>query len=149
MKKINLLIMTVVCIFTMACCGQKSAVSSTEKIDFGRDDVWQLTSIRERAVTYAEGQDPITIQFNPEAKTLNGHSGCNSYFGDFEYTNNGDNGTIAFDHVGSTRMACPEPMMQLEDQYLPLLGKVDSFKLTAYKLTLMQGDKVLLEYDKQ
>ena len=146
MKKINLFIMTLVCIFSVACSGSKSSTSEDQNLEFNRDEVWQLASMRGNPVKYAEDQDPVTIQLNPEALTVNGNSGCNTYFGDFKYSNKG---TFTFGDLGCTRMACPEPMMRLEDQYLPILAKVDSYKLTAYKLTFLQGEKVLLEFDKQ
>ena len=152
MKKLNLFILTLVCIFATACSSQKSSSTASEnqKIEFVRDEVWQLTAIQGNEVKYVEGQDPVTIQINTEAQTINGNSGCNTYFGDFTYTSDKNNaGTIKFDHVGATRMACPEPMMRLEDKYLPLLNRVDGFQLTASKLTLMQGEKALLEYAKQ
>ena len=138
--------MTLVCIFSVACSGSKSSTTKDSNLDFNRDDVWQLTTMRGLEVQYAEGQDPVTIQLNPEALTVNGNSGCNTYFGDFKYDKKG---TFDFGDLGCTRMACPEQMMRLEDQYLPILDKVDAYTLTEYKLTFLQGEKVLLEFDKQ
>ena len=152
MRKINLFILTLVCIFATACCTSKNASSTSdaEKIEFVRDEVWQLTAMQGSEVKYSEEQDPVTIQINTEAQTLNGNAGCNNYFGDFTMTTEKNNaGTIKFDHVGATRMACPEQMMRLEDKFLPLLNRVDRYQLTDSKLTLLQGEKALLEFEKQ
>lgn len=104
---------------------------------------WQLVNMRGKDITYAEDQSPVTIQFNPEANNVSGCSGCNRYFGDFKFSNQGD---ITIGDLNGTKMACPEPFMTLERQYMQTLHNVDHYAIEENQLTLMQGDKVVLIY---
>jgi len=58
------------------------------------------------------------------------------------------NGKLALSEVSSTKMACPEPFMKVERLYLPVLNKVNGYKLGEYTLELLQGNAVVLTYEK-
>jgi len=45
-------------------------------------------------------------------------------------------------------MACPQQDMNLEDRYLQLLDKVNSFTVQNDTLMLLKDDKVLLIFEK-
>jgi heat shock protein HslJ len=66
---------------------------------------WQLISIDESVV---ESDAGVSIRFEVDGK-ISGHGGCNSFFS--SYTMN--ESVIDIGPVGATRMACPEPQMQL------------------------------------
>lgn len=144
MKKIALLMAAL----TFLACGCKSHKSAVVNVapQFQPDEVWVLTAIRDKAVTYAEGQRICTIVINPEAGTFNGCSGCNRYFGNFKDLGKGK---IELSDYNGTKMACPENFMALERSYMQQLHKVDGYELGAYTLELKQGDKVVLTFAKQ
>lgn len=69
---------------------------------------------------------------------LSGSAGCNRYFTDTKGSGPYD---IVIGPVGSTRMMCPEPMMQVEDRYLAALQKVRQFGFLFGQLVLgYEGD---------
>lgn len=107
---------------------------------------WQLDALRGKSVQYEQGQQPITLNINPEASTANGRSGCNRYFCNYK-SNEASNG-ISFSEMNSTKMACPEPWMKLERQYLQTLSRVDHYRLGEYQLELLQGETVLLSFER-
>ncbi len=57
---------------------------------------------------------------------VSGRSACNSYFGGYTAD---DDGSLSFDALGGTEMACEEPLMTLEAAYLSALGAVTSFSV--------------------
>jgi heat shock protein HslJ len=64
----------------------------------------------------------VTIAF--EDGQVHGTAACNSYFGAYEA---GDDGSISFDALGQTEMACEEPLMALEASYLDALARATTF----------------------
>jgi heat shock protein HslJ len=75
---------------------------------------------------------------------VGGRSACNSYFGGYVAD---DRGSLSFDALGGTEMACEEPLMILETAYLSALGAVTSFSVTptssAVTLELVGPDTTL------
>ncbi|MCB8926789.1 MAG: META domain-containing protein [Ardenticatenaceae bacterium] len=80
----------------------------------------------------------ITLNFTDEG--VNGTAGCNSYFGDMTQAGS----ALSFGALGSTRMACPEPIMQQENDYLAALGTVSTFSLADGQLTLQYEEGTLV-----
>ncbi len=66
-----------------------------------------------------------TLAF-PEAGKITGKGSCNSFFGSVEISGT----TIKFGPLGSTRMACPEPVMDQESKYLAALQDAERFDRT-------------------
>ena len=69
---------------------------------------------------------------------LSGAASCNRFMGD--YTLDRGKGTIRTGQMASTMMACPEPLMQQEDRYLQLLGRVSRYRVEGEVLTLSADD---------
>ena len=74
---------------------------------------------------------------------LSGTGGCNQYSAD--YTTTASNG-ITITQPISTMMACAEPVMQQETQYLSLLPTAAKFEISGDQLTLFNsgGTKILI-----
>ena len=78
----------------------------------------------------------ITLTYTEGA--FAGRSGCNSYTGPVE---TGETpGSIVIGPIISTRMACPEPRMQVESRYLKNLQAATKFGIAAGDLTLTYQD---------
>ncbi len=75
------------------------------------------------------------IQFRGEGQ-LTGSSGCNRLTG--RYQIDGDRLTIG--PLASTRMACPEPLMEAEQRVHAALGQIASFKRDRVDLSLFDAD---------
>ena len=63
-----------------------------------------------------------------------GQSACNRYFGSF--TTGDTPGEITLGQIGSTRMACPPPVMELEDRYLKSLASITGYGFLNGKLAM-------------
>lgn len=64
---------------------------------------------------------------------VNGIAGCNNYFGG--YTTQGRNG-IEISELGSTRMMCPEEIMEQEQEFLAALQSATTYRVEGGVLTL-------------
>jgi heat shock protein HslJ len=95
---------------------------------------WHLTHFnREQPV----GENiEVTLSFNEGH--ISGKSACNRYSA--EISENDEPGSIVMGHSMGTRMACPEPLMKIEHQYLATLSQVTSFSFNSGSLTL-SGNK--------
>jgi heat shock protein HslJ len=106
--------------------------------------VWDLLS-------YNNGQGGIQTVITGSATTadftanwkLSGSGGCNQYSA--EYTTTASNG-ITITQPITTLMACAEPVMQQETQYLSLLQKATKYEVSGDQLTLydINGIKLLI-----
>jgi len=88
------------------------------------------------------GDVVVTAVF--DAGTLNGESGCNTYTTSYEASE----GTMTVaPEIAVTAMACPEPQMAVEDEYLERLPRAASYTIDGSTLTLADADgETLLVY---
>ena len=77
---------------------------------------------------------PIFIDFTSDGK-ISGSGGCNRYFGGWGILE-GTKDTIRIWRTGSTKMACPEPVMTQEYVYLEELSRVSSYSMEGRDLRL-------------
>jgi heat shock protein HslJ/uncharacterized membrane protein len=96
-----------------------------------------------------EGAQPpegvtVTVMFGRDGQ-VSGRSGCNRYSGGYTLTGEG----LTIGPLATTRMACPPPGMETEQQVLGLLGKVT--RVTPGEngqMVLMAGDEPALVLDR-
>ena len=93
--------------------------------------VWQLTRL--------DGNPPVpgttvTVEFDPDG-TLGGSAGCNSYSGTYKI--NGQK--ISIGPLMSTQMACLQPVMDQELEYLAVLQVADTFEIKGNVLSLLNS----------
>lgn len=74
---------------------------------------------------------PSTLTIDADG-AISGNTGCNSYFGQAEVTDQ----TITITGLGTTRMACPDPQMQQERAFLEALGKAQGWQIEDQALSL-------------
>jgi len=111
------------------------------------DTIWVLESYGEKENLQTVLEDTeITIEFKSEEGKFAGSAGCNSYFGGYEI--NKSELSIR-PPIGSTVMACPEPIMEQEKEYLELLKTSETFQIQNGKVTIScSGNKVLVFIEK-
>lgn len=129
---------------TVGCKSHKDSVVNARP-EFNAEEVWQLSAIRGKEVVFLEGQKKVNIQINVEAGTFSGNSGCNRYFGTFKDLGNGK---MALADFNGTKMACPEAFHKMESSYMQLLRRCDGYRLSEYSLELLQGENILLTFEK-
>lgn len=71
-------------------------------------------------------------------------AGCNTVSGAWTI----ESGKLSIKPGPSTLMACPEPLMKLEQQFNSALASADNYQLDAGKLLLRQGDTLLATFTK-
>lgn len=98
--------------------------------------LWQLVEFagadgtQESALPNSEG---FILLENGE---LGGSAGCNSFFGTYEV----ENGTLTFGPVGSTLMACEEPLMSQERAVIDALTATTGYVIANGALTLQDAE---------
>ena len=120
-----------------ACCPSERAVVSWDLVDDGLKTAtehvigtlslsdlegpeWTLIELG-RGRTIPDG---VTTTLVFQADKVAGSGGCNRYFGSVSSTTPG---TLEFSAMGTTQMACPDPAMGVERQYLRSLAKASHY----------------------
>ena len=86
----------------------------------------------------------VTIMFDREGR-VSGRSGCNRFSGGYTLTGEG----LSFGNMAVTRMACPPPMMETEQQFLDLLKTITrATPGDNAQLRLMSGDDQAMVLDR-
>jgi heat shock protein HslJ len=120
----------------LAACGQQPSISI-------EDITWKLESYggKENLKTLVEDTE-ITLEFKSAEGKFNGSGGCNNYFGGYEINKNV---LTIKPPIGSTMMACPEPIMDQEQEYLKSLETVKNFNIKNGKLIISySGNEVFV-----
>lgn len=108
--------------------------------DLLTEDLWRITALGE-----SELVDPERLSLNFLAPDrVAGSSGCNRVIGSFNLTGEG----LQFGTMGSTMMACDDPLMEQERRMLDALEQVMRFDISEDGTLLLIGgpdDSVLLE----
>jgi heat shock protein HslJ len=70
------------------------------------------------------------------AQRISGRAACNQYFGTAE---RGEGGRLLLKPAGTTRMACPDAVMEQERRFLEALGAVTSYRSDGGALSLLDA----------
>lgn len=97
---------------------------------------WTVEFIDERPVI---DRSPAFIQFAEENK-VSGNSSCNRFTGSYVFSET----QLSFGQAASTRMACPQALMEQEQRFLDGLSRVAQAKLENGMLELTDADGVLV-----
>ena len=117
-----------------------AACSSTHKPvvvtpDMLQGQIWVMSSLNGDAPV---GGKRVTMEFTQGSSSqgkVNGKGPCNSYFGGYQV----EGGAMSFGRIGSTMMACREPVMQQEMVLHTTLQKMDQMLLDGRKLMLKES----------
>jgi len=84
----------------------------------------------------------INLQLSSDNK-VSGNAGCNSYFGTAVL----DNETVKFGTMGSTKMACAESVMKIENNFLKKISnQTFDYAVGEYSLELKQNNQVIFRF---
>jgi putative lipoprotein len=89
---------------------------------------WRPTQL---AASALPSQSKLFVQFKGDGK-LAGHGGCNRFFGQYKISGN----EISISPIGSTRMACPEPVLDLEMAFFAALESAKTYRRDKINLVL-------------
>lgn len=110
---------------------------------------WLLETLAGESAPPGAGEQPVDLQFDGGEMRAAGFSGCNRYTGSYvregvsEYGN-----ALAFGPTAGTMMACVDGL-ELERQYLQILGTVTAFRLDGNRLSLLAGPDVVATFTAQ
>jgi heat shock protein HslJ len=107
----------------------KSEVLGTLTVGTLSANEWQLVSINGQALP--AGAKPPVVHF--ERDSIRGFAGCNRFSSSVKET---APGVIEIGPAAATRMACPGPEMDVEQQFLAALGKATGYTFLAGRLAL-------------
>ena len=97
---------------------------------------WRLVSIGGNDIAAESGMF-VSIDVDGSVK---GHGGCNGFFGSLEKTESG----LQFGPLGATRMACPEPIMSREMEFLEALQDTRQFLSASDGMRLLDAQEEVL-----
>jgi len=129
----------VVLALLLSACGDDAAGSGTPGGAVTGDWVLAAGTVGREPLEPVPGRT-ITLTINDGQAT--GTSACNSYFGTVAI----DGGSVRFDGLGGTEMACEPDVMALEQAYLAALGNVREAAVEGDQLVLTGAD-VELRFD--
>jgi len=121
--------------------GQKGEQETKETLTL-EDTTWVLESYGDpnNLNTILEDID-ITVEFKSAEGKIGGSAGCNSYFAGYEINKNE---LTIIPPIGSTMMACPEPVMEQERKYLEAIEAAESYEIEGGKLRIQCGEQLLI-----
>ena len=149
--KTTLLLLTAL-LLTSCGSSRKTSVNEESALQFDKEQVWQLVSIRGKEVKSSDGV--VTLMFYPEGNAIRGLIACNRYFADYTMRFNkvspeGSHYELKITDLSGGDVQCPEGDMAVQDRYLALLEKSHACLLTPYTLTLFRNGKEVLKYELQ
>lgn len=86
--------------------------------------------------------DGIVVDLTIEGDTVSGTAGCNSYNGPASVGD--DNSMTLGPEFAVTFMACDQPVMDQEQEYLGTLARVASYQVAAEELLLKDANDVVV-----
>jgi len=122
-----------VTVFVMDANGLSSYATTRINIDARLDtSVWTLSMINTAPLLPGTA---ITMQF--KQGKLTGFAGCNSYSGNYTATANGDGTyTITIGQLQTSKLICPQDIMQQEQKYLEILQQASQARIQENQIIL-------------
>ena len=107
---------------------------------------WALQEMNGQALNAADFSRGLPeLELQPETNKASGNGGCNRISGEVKIQDQ----QLTFSKMISTRMACPEPAMTFESNYLQLISdKTFTYQIQNDQLILKDQDKAVLVYKK-
>ena len=141
-RSLGILMLLPLVLVACADSGSSAGGGSTDPADL-EGIVWALDQSSMSALTQevAPGAS-VTLEFSQGQ--AHGTSACNSYSGGYQAS---DDGTLSFDQLAGTMMACDAPLMTLESEYLQALGRVTEFSIDG--TLVLTGDDAPLTFAAQ
>ncbi|MCW5922312.1 MAG: META domain-containing protein [Saprospiraceae bacterium] len=112
-----------------------SLQSCKSKFPFSKE--WELTELNGQQVPAGTR---ITIVFDQNNTRYRGSASCNNYNGQFTLKGK----SLSLGNGAATKKMCPN--MEWEDKYLPVLSKIDGWKVADNQLHLTSGGSVVASY---
>ena len=123
---IKFITIVVIALSLIACDETKKVVDVAGNVQLS--GLYRISSVSNKAVS----ENAPTLNFIELEKSVRGNTGCNDFFGNYTI----DHSTLSFNDIGSTEMACEQPIMDIENAFLQALRKTGSYDIENSVLTL-------------
>jgi heat shock protein HslJ len=127
----NLFAFLIIMVF-VSCDSAKESTSVGDSI-VGKH--WTLVELNGEAVQQGKLNREAHMILDQAEKRVTGSGGCNSFFG--SYGLSGSN-VISFSNMGATKMACPDNVMQVEQQLFQAFGNTNEITVRNDTLSLLK-----------
>lgn len=105
---------------------------------------WRLTELPVEEGFAVDPRLRAHLVFDSDAGRVSGSSGCNRLIGTFVVDGSG----LTFGPLAGTRMACPEPAMELEQRFHAALTAVTSYSIEGEVLTLLASGSPVARFER-
>jgi putative lipoprotein len=106
---------------------------------------WKLIELGGAPFVVTLGTGSADLQLNPEGKKVAGSGGCNRFMGTYE----AGKGSLHFSAIALTEMACPEPAMKQEHDFVEALQATTRYRIVGETLEMRNGKRVLVRLQSQ
>lgn len=122
----------------LAACQHKGAERPSSEIL--TEHKWVVEQIAGQPIN---ANSRVTLLFSGDGR-IAGRASCNRLSG--HYSVESDSDTLQFSDLATTKMACPEPLMEQERRFVEALGSVQSYALSQHgALMLYRDQEVVVE----
>lgn len=122
-----------------ASCGAASPATATL-----HNTYWKLVELGGQPVAMLPEQErEVRITLGLDGTRLVGFSGCNQLMGAYVQ----DGAALQFTQLAGTRMACPQPVVELESKVLAMLAATTGQRIEGEQLSLLSGAQVLARFE--
>lgn len=130
----NIILSIILCVMCISCCSNKYAAANL-------NGEWKIDQVLGTQVNASEEEMPF-IGFQKEEARFYGSTGCNSFFGEFNTTENKNDITIS--NLGSTKKLCVD--MTVEDAIFSAFSQVASVEYDNNNMKLKDNNgNILME----
>lgn len=122
----NFITIVVAALLISACDGTKKTIDGAGNVHLS--GAYRISGISNKAVS----ENAPTLNFIELEKSIRGNTGCNDFFGNYTI----DHSALSFNDIGSTEMACEQPIMDVENAFLQALRNTGTYDIENSVLTL-------------
>jgi heat shock protein HslJ len=125
-----------------ACASTQSTAASDAALAASR---WELTNWTGHAVPHGDNGEPVILNFSQEngKGRVSGRAGCNQFSAPYSVRGPGQ---LTIVEAVTTRMACPEPAMQFEADFLDKLQAVNQYAITGQQMEMKTLDGQVMRF---
>ncbi|MED5387982.1 MAG: META domain-containing protein [Pseudomonadota bacterium] len=140
MHTLKLSLLAGAALLSTACSSQPAGTGTMISVDQLEGSTWQVSRINGQDV----GDATVTLNFH-EPGRLAGKAACNNYMASYTL----DEDSLKVTTGGVTMMACPQPLMALERQFLDALETVDQADINDAGHLVLHGGDMRIEASRQ
>ena len=130
--------------FALVTLKNLSTAESVRNANTENDSISILSGAWVNPSVHTGSEQKTFVQFHPDGK-VSGFAGCNRFFGTFVATDT----TLDARPLATTRMACPDAIMQQEMAFLRKIEGATGYLISGHRMTLEGSDAIVLQLENE